>query len=402
MVTPFAQGALNKLYTVDAPGVSYLIRVALPVVPRLKTLSEIATIEFVRKHASGLVPRVLAYDANVEVPNSREIGLEWMIMERLPGNVLKECWDGMDWETKVLLVKTLVGILAQLYDHPLSGIGNIYPNSASCHLSTIIAEAEDLVPSSSVVGQIVSMMFFWDGRLEQDVPRGPFRSSHDWLAACLQLTLNDAARSLSDIQEDEDSDAEDEHEKVHETQAISERLLRLLPRIFLPLSTNSSSETTIIHHGDLSYHNLLVDSSGLLTGIVDWECVSALPLWRACTLPSFLSGRSRDDKPNVNQYASDDDGRTNELYFDHMIEWEQTQLRVGFFEEMMRAQPQWVGIYRESVLKEDFLTAITLCSDALSRSGVRRWVARMEAMKDEQLQGGPIVGDKNLADTILM
>jgi hypothetical protein len=33
------------------------------------------------------------------------------------------------------------------------------------------------------MGRIVSMTFFWDKRYDLNVPRGPFRSSYDWLNA---------------------------------------------------------------------------------------------------------------------------------------------------------------------------------------------------------------------------
>jgi hypothetical protein len=153
-VSPFAQGGFNKLYAVDTPGHTYLLRVALPVEPCLKTLSEAATIEFVRMYASDLLPRVLAYEADANSPEGSGLGFEWMMMEKLPGDVLKVCWDGIDWEAKVLLVKTLVCVLAKLYGQQLSGIGNIYPNATINHSLPLPA------PYSQTVGRIVLMMFF--------------------------------------------------------------------------------------------------------------------------------------------------------------------------------------------------------------------------------------------------
>ncbi|KAI0315672.1 kinase-like domain-containing protein [Amylostereum chailletii] len=353
----FAEGGFNKLYSIDVPGHACLIRVALPVEPRWKTLSEVATLEFVRRVCTECVPKVLAYDDAGD-----DLGFEWMIMEKLPGRALEENWENMTWSAKEQLVKTIVGILAKLYDHTLSGIGNIYPEP-------------DGSPSSSntpTVGRIVSMVFFWDKHSDQDVDPGPFRSSHDWLASRLAFICNDAAETLRT------SDDEDDREEAVESQALAERLVRLLPTIFPPQV--DAPERTVIHHDDLSFHNLLVDETGQLTGIVDWECVSALPLWKACQLPSFLVSPHRAERPRPEAYAADEDGRPKELYFEHLREWEKSQLRAVFFQEMVRVRPEWVHEHHAAKRQIDFDLAVEYCDDELSRKTVERWVDQVERM----------------------
>ena len=49
---------------------------------------------------------------------------------------------------------------------------------------------------------------------------------------------------------------------------------------------------------------MLVDEGVSLTAVVDWEYMSALPLWYACRYPAFLDGRDRATKA-----APDADGR---------------------------------------------------------------------------------------------
>ena len=418
-ISPFARGAFNQLYVVHTSERECLIRVTLPVQPRLKTLSEVATIEFVRTHASELVPRVLAYDADARPPEIGGLGFEWMIMEKIPGSALEGRWEGMTWDMKLSLVKTIVNILARLHNHPLSGIGNIYPTNTD----TIVDSAAS---SSHIVGQIVSMTFFWADHFDQDVPRGPFRSSHDWLEACLQFILNDAATVINRVQAaadqghvpdaDSSSDSGDELEEAQETEALATRLVRLLPRVFPPCTSDAPAERTVIFHDDLSSQNVLVDAHGALVGLVDWECVSALPLWRACTLPFFLHGRHRAERPDPATYgkAADEDededededknkaeeagsradgdgdwgegGRPNSMYFEHLQEWEQTQLRAVFLDEMARVQPEWVEVHRAGVLRNDFYAAVMYCDDELCRRRVRQWVDEVERMTDEELQ----------------
>ncbi|KAH5072845.1 hypothetical protein HBH95_163750 [Parastagonospora nodorum] len=46
-VSFFAEGAFNKLYTIECTQGRYIFRVSLPVAPRVKTKSEVATLAFI-------------------------------------------------------------------------------------------------------------------------------------------------------------------------------------------------------------------------------------------------------------------------------------------------------------------------------------------------------------------
>ena len=132
--------------------------------------------------------------------------------------------------------------------------------------------------------------------------------------------------------------------------------------------------------------NIMVDDSGQLTAVIDWECVSAVPLWRACQLPQLLQGRRRDEEPIKDSYSpisdeddeQDDDGLDNkgitDLYWIHLLEYEQTQLRKLFVEEMEKAQPEWVAIIKENSLKADFELAVDNCDNGWGFKIVKRWV----------------------------
>jgi hypothetical protein len=53
----------------------------------------------------------------------------------------------------------------------------------------------------------------------------------------------------------------------------------------------------MLFHDDLSMNNILVDSHGHLTAVLDWECA-----WQ---FPQLLCERIRDEKPNKSTYADD-------------------------------------------------------------------------------------------------
>jgi hypothetical protein len=56
-----------------------------------------------------------------------------------------------------------------------------------------------------------------------------------------------------------------------------------------------------------------------LTAVLDWECASALPLWKACSYPSFLRGRTRRLEPNLGRYHIGKCGQPNDFTFN--ISW---------------------------------------------------------------------------------
>lgn len=358
----FAQGAFNKLYRITTEGQTCLMRVSLPVDPHYKTESEVATIEFVRQKTSLPVPKIIAFDSD----NENELGFEWMLMEMMPGIPLRKRWRKMSWAAKEELIKRLVEEQVRLFERRFQRIGNIFQSSSGS------------TPDSFTLDRMVSLIFLWGNHLTHDVLRGPFTSSHDWLKARLQFVLNDQQRILAT------SCDEYEIEDAESTLDLAEKLLELLPTIFLP--TVSASESTALFHDDLSMNNILVDENGQLAAVLDWECVSAVPLWRACQYPRLLEDRIREEKPDKSFYASDSDpGNASEdpdldnegkcdLYWEHLLEYEMTQLRAFFVEEMQKAQPECVAIMRASKLKADFERAVHVCDNGVLSIRVRRWI----------------------------
>ena len=359
----YAQGSFNKVYEITSANMICMMRVSLPVDPYYKTESEVATIEFVRQKTSLPVPQVVAFDSN----NENELGFEWMLMEMMPGIPLRKRWRKMSWDAKVDIVNHLVLEHARLFEEHFHKIGNIFTSVDGYFLD---------------IGRMVSRIFFWGDYLTQDVSRGPFTSSHDWLKARLHSVLTDQQRIL------DTSCDEDEIEDAEAALDLAMKLLEILPTIFLP--NVSAGEPTVLFHDDLSMQNILVNDSGRLTAVIDWECVSAVPLWRACQLPALFDERTREGKPNRETYAADsdeedaeedaedDDGLDNEgitdLYWEHLLEYEMTQLRKMFLSEMQKQQPEWVNTMRNSSLKADFERAVHHCDNGMASKIIKRWI----------------------------
>jgi aminoglycoside phosphotransferase (APT) family kinase protein len=396
--TFYAQGAFNKLYKIETEAGCSLMRVTLPVDPSNKTNSEVATIIFVHQNTEIPVPQIFAFDDSRE----NELGFEWILMEMLPGGTLRTRWRKLSEDAKRDLVKQFAKYQAQLFRHKFPAIGNIFLNSEAQLMSketphiTVAAdskqeqeESQRLLPA---LGQLVSMIFFWGDHITQDVPRGPFTNTADWIRARLTLVLTDQERITKT------SDDEDDIEEAEDAKEIAERLLKLLPSIF-PSNTNTP-ELSILFHDDLSMQNILVDGDGKITGFIDWECVSALPLWRACGLPGLLKGRDRNEEPKRDQYAQDngeedtgglttevlDNEGMNSLYWEHLLEYELTMLRDLFLKEMENVAPGWIEEWEKGAVRADFEEAVQNCDNSWRTKKVKSWLDALEKGKNWNLR----------------
>ncbi|KAL4901747.1 hypothetical protein BDW74DRAFT_181462 [Aspergillus multicolor] len=238
--------------------------------------------------------------------------------------------------------------------HTFSGIG------------TLIATSED-VGQNPQPGELVSTAFFAGSYFDFEIPRGPFRSTHDWLASYLQIVIADRTTAKSEAETEDEADAEF-------ALGLTRQLISLVPKIFLSLA-NPAERSVIVHH-DLSLSNILANDQGEITAIVDWECVSAMPLWMATEMPKFLDLSTRDKEPQRTSYgdesdteeqnddddALDNEGK-NELYWIHLMEYETTQLRRVYNTSMRQMNPGWNMQVEDSAFKQDFVPAALLCGD---------------------------------------
>ncbi|KAJ5515212.1 hypothetical protein N7527_006772 [Penicillium freii] len=342
------------------------------------------------------------------------IGFEWILMTKLPGKPFGEIYQPLSFGVKARLVRELAASSACLFRNQLCGIGNIYGESSVVENSTsseqISRSREPVDPKNKIpvlakesdsdgdstsmrksseapfnlpgkgssegaspdVGRVVSMQFFWDSHIHQDVHRGPFRSNKDWITARLLFNENDCHSALDKHSTgDLDSDDEAEVEDATRTLQIIDNLKSLLPLVFPTDDDNDDSEPSMIFHHDLS--------RPLTTQYPHWECVSAVPLWKACSYPSFLEERPRRSEPVPESYEPEDNGEPNELYFEHLWQYETTLLRDIFMDEMRRLDAGWVEVFDKSQVKRDFDCAVQDCDTEFSARNINAWIKDITA-----------------------
>ncbi|KAK7935554.1 hypothetical protein PG985_001049 [Apiospora marii] len=353
-ITFRAAGALNRVYIVDSVKGKFVMRVTLPVDPGYKTRGEVSTLRFIRENTTIPVPEVIAFDDT----SSNKIGFEWILMEFISGQSLHYCWRKLTMEQKTTLVQRVAELQSQLFQ--FRSIGN---SSTLRGIGTLGTDTDFDVP-----GRIVSFPFVEGDCYDYDVPRGPFRSSHDWLQSRLQII------QLKKLEEIEHAEDDEDEELARDGLKASQYLKSILPKISAPSQTCDAEPTAICHH-DLSEMNIMVDDQGHITGIIDWECVSAMPSWMITNAPAFLRGPERDEEPSRDGYADeteedrersrrcrvkcdlDNEGK-NKLYWIHLKEYEITQLRKVYDKSMQQILPTWKEMAKDAELQLDFYQCV--------------------------------------------
>ncbi|KAJ5461095.1 uncharacterized protein N7458_002647 [Penicillium daleae] len=217
---------------------------------------------------------------------------------------------------------------------------------------------------------MVSGMYFWGNHFDYDIARGPFRSSYDWLSSYIDIIVKDQTAAKEEAEDEEDE------EDAAFALALAQRLIDLLPKIFPPLQHPPER------------------SQGNITAVIDWECVSAMPVWMTTRMPKFLEGSDREEEPKRQEYAdesakgsdvpgdSEDDELDNEgkdgLYWIHVMEYEQTQLRRLYHASMSQLRPCWDAEVEDTALKQDFAGAVFRCGQCFSLKRIAQWVDVVE------------------------
>lgn len=359
------EGAFTKLYAIECPRRSFLIRVTLSVDPHFKTLSKVATVKLLELKISIPVLQIIASNSS----GNNKLKFKWIIMKRDSGMPVAEVWASLNWEAKMSCVGDVAVIMAQLFKLKYNSIGNIFHEKDLCLLSDRPRKVEDVEPDTVVLCQIVSMILFWGTHLAINISWGPFASTQDWMNARFQLIEEDCRR----IWNFEDLDG-DNIKDIENAQQLRKQLQKYLDFFF-----SLKWEEFSLHHDNISQHNLTVDSKRKLQVLVDWECVSVMLLWKACQIPFFIDTLKRTERPNSENYMKNADGSINLLYHEHLNEYKYTHLQDYFLKKMTRLAPQWIEEYQTLGSKIDFDNALQNCDGGIWTKKVQNLLNCWEA-----------------------
>ncbi|KIK70042.1 hypothetical protein GYMLUDRAFT_213098 [Collybiopsis luxurians FD-317 M1] len=230
-------GTFHKAYLVTlADRQQVVARVARKFMPRLKTESEVATMQYLREHTSIPVPTVYHYDSN---PYNR-LGGEFILMSKAPGIPLAKVYHSLSYNNLVKLLTNLAEMVIPLFAHRFSELGSLYfgpnprgssdagvtPKAIQMHYSAFPFSptlATSPLPSAKMsrqnsyssmskiamtpltsqqqeyhVGPIVSWPFFGSNRGDLEHPneinRGPWSSSQGYFESCVEREVTGVIR----------------------------------------------------------------------------------------------------------------------------------------------------------------------------------------------------------------
>ncbi|TRM59631.1 hypothetical protein BD626DRAFT_559529 [Schizophyllum amplum] len=329
-------GTFHKAYLVTLVNRRQIIaRVARRFMPRLKTESEVATLDYLRTYSNIPVPDVFYYDSN---PYNR-LGGEYILMSKAKGIPLSRVYHSLSYTQLVALLKNLAHLLLPLFAHRFPKLGSLYfgpdPMAAvakkTVHGSTAHRHyagapfSPTLTPRlqtpSFHVGPIISWPFFGSNRGDlahpHELDRGPWATTRAYLASCVErevravVTENEGKSAPHRLHldpdeirssrhhhlravpgdESDDSDEWDAQESDDEWEGPGDAMYRDYRRMqrstFLIAHLNQRVEDV---SGRWRAGEVFVDEidHSKITCIIDWESTTTRPLWACTHMPAFL------------------------------------------------------------------------------------------------------------------
>ncbi|KAL2416791.1 hypothetical protein ABEF95_003789 [Exophiala dermatitidis] len=255
---------------------------------RLTTESEVATIEFLRKHSEIPIPTI--YDWCDD--ESNEIGSEYIIMEPAPGVSLHSKWAEMTIEQRVQCIKNICQLLSSIDDVRFPAYGSLYTTDDQPECAIILPEDDRFCVGPHVATR------YWDCNvgdrryydLQRPPPnRGPWTDLSSWSDGLIDAGVSRVPPALLDNdQECRPSyfGTPDMHLQVLQEGRLLLRTMSKDPRI------RTVADPTL-SHPDLNMRNIFVNSDDptKVASFIDRQSASLGPaFWVvADTRPDFAT-----------------------------------------------------------------------------------------------------------------
>jgi Phosphotransferase enzyme family len=237
--------------------------------------SEIATLMFLASIDGLLVPRIYAYSSDDKNPAHTP----YIMMEKVGGQTLHTAMNnGLDRAGVFRTLEGLANFRKALQQHPSVEVGSFvldYPDPTDTYVNPDVKEQD---PADTEIGYFLAeLMNMWT----VDGESIGYRSS-SWESA-LEYYFNQ--HNLAWIVGYKKGNTREERAEVW---LAHQHIGSLLPAYAQP---SPKPGVFYLAHTDLSMNNLLVDSDGTVTGVIDWEYANTLPPQVVEHYPVFLAKR---------------------------------------------------------------------------------------------------------------
>ena len=276
------------------------------------TSSEVATMDFLRSELSIPVPRVYVWNPFTSVDRN-PVGAEYIIMEKVEGVQLADCWGDLTGNETLKIMKQLASIEAQFFERPLSQYGSIYYKTslnAPEHRSDKLYADDTLNNDQNsrwCIGPSANSAWWYQERADMNIERGPCKPHHpDTMTNPSGRTSANYVKAVSARERAWASRFARPQEHSFLTFKSGRlvdpsELLVLLDQydaLIVPLMAHEPPRP-IIRHPDLRLLNIFVHpESKDIVGIIDWQETDAQPLSLHSGFP-FLANDQREMLSNA-------------------------------------------------------------------------------------------------------
>lgn len=322
------EGGFNRTFLITMhDGFQLVGRVPYPNTEpkQLVVASEVATIDFLRM--SGIpVPKIYGYSTTPENP----AGTEYMFMELVQGSSLGDIWFDLSGKASIAVVTRLVELESQLFALLFPASGSLYytkdldVGTRKVEIPTTDASRE----SCFCIGRDTRLSLWYGKRSQLDVDRGPRKYKsfpHSCINICTRCFAMIRRQSVPFIKFSKVTDsaavlaagAKKEmsyltkygrlvypfqrlhrelynHQKVSPSEHVKSlvKYLQAVPQI-IP-NDNAALTRPTLRHPDLQPNNVFVSDDLSITGLIDWQHCTILPLFLQCGIPNSLQNYGDD------------------------------------------------------------------------------------------------------------
>ena len=316
LFTKIAEGGSYRIFEASfLDGAKVIARLPYPsTIPRkYGVASEVATMEFLRMKGIP-IPKIFDWSSS----SSNDIGSEYIIMERAHGKELADTWYTMTFKERMTMIEKIVEIERTLFDIPFPASGSLFfKDNLDAGVSSV-----DIPGNSSLkdtdrfcVGPSTEYLWWYQKRNELAANRGP--CEHPAYSISWRLTCKISGEKSEDLLR---AVGEREtlwlqrfgkkrypheplyrefygHQKVDPQVQINHLsdYLKITPYL-VPKSEQLNIPT--IRHPDLSPSNIFISDSGNITGIIDWQHATVLPIFLQAKIPKHFQNYGDDDQKN--------------------------------------------------------------------------------------------------------
>ncbi|PTU21356.1 hypothetical protein P175DRAFT_0500262 [Aspergillus ochraceoroseus IBT 24754] len=276
-LTKLPEGSYNKafLLTMDNE-LQVIAKIPNPYIPqKFITASEVATLDFLRNELGVPVPRVFAWSSKKDQP----VGVEYIIMEKAPGNELSKSWPTMEVSDKVDIVSQLANIQAKIAAVHFGYHGSLFYSEDSEGGISIPGIADRFC-----IGPSCDIRFWEEERGSMSAFRGPWSSAGAYAIDIARrekewITRFANARHPADpLRQSDSQESPDCHIK------LLDKYLKVVPHL---MPSHPGQNRSVLWHPDLHFGNIFVRGNQIVS-IIDWQGCSSLPIFHTCRIPKFL------------------------------------------------------------------------------------------------------------------